>query len=208
MSASVDLRDIQRRPAKYWNADGLPELFMGIVWIVWGASWLFGQSLPRGTAWNVFWMFTPALLTFSGMAAVWATRKLKARVTFPRSGYVAWHEPTRLQRLTTAVVAIVAASVIAALSVTSRVHGAERVAPLVLGVVLSLAFVVASLTQHAPHMLALAGVALMLGLAFVGLELGWQSTNWMLIGLGVATAASGAVRFGLFLKRHPLERHA
>ena len=81
----------------------------------------------------------------------------------------------------------------------------ERVAPAALGVLLSLAFVAASLTQRAPHLLALAGVALMLGLTFGALNAGWHATNWMLIGLGTATFLSGWVRLSIFLKRHPLE---
>jgi hypothetical protein len=77
-----------------------------------------------------------------------------------------------------------------------------------MGVLLGLAFVVASLTQRAPHLLALAAVALMLGLAFGALHEGWQATNWMLIGLGTAMFISGTVRLRSFLKRNPLETHA
>jgi hypothetical protein len=208
MGESFNLSEIERRPARYWNVDGLPELMMGLLWIVWGGSWLFGQSLQRGTLWNIYWMFTPALLALSGVASVWATKKLKARITFPRAGYVEWKEPTRGQRLATAAVAMIVASLLAALIIKARVHSVEQVAPLAFGVLLSLALVVASLTQRTPHMLALAGVALALGLAFAALNLGWESINWMLIGLGIATALSGSIRLGIFLKRHPLEKHA
>jgi hypothetical protein len=208
MGESFNLSEIERRPAKYWNVDGLPELMMGLLWIVWGGSWLFGQSLQRGPFWNIYWMFTPALLTFTGVASIWATKKLKARITFPRAGYVEWNEPTRAQRLAAAAVAVVVAALAAALIMKSRVRGVEQVAPLAFGVLLSLSLVVASLSQRAPHMLALAGVALALGLALAALNLGWESTNWMLIGLGIATALSGSIRLGLFLKRHPLENHA
>lgn len=204
----MDLGEIERRSAKYWNADGLPEVMMGLVWVLWGTAWLVGESLPRGAAWNIYWMFTPAFLALSGMASIWATKKLKARITFPRGGYVAWNGPTRTQRIIAATIAIVTAALVAALVRRARVQGVERVAPAVIGVLLSLGFVVASLTQRTPHMLALAGVALTLGLAFGALNLGWQSINWMLIVLGVATALSGSLRLGMFLKRNPLGNHA
>jgi hypothetical protein len=42
-----DLNDIARRPARYWNIDGLPELMLGLLWIAWGGAWLFGG--PRRT---------------------------------------------------------------------------------------------------------------------------------------------------------------
>jgi hypothetical protein len=208
MSASLDLSEIERRSKKYWNVDGLPELMMGLLWILWGGSWLFGESLPRGAAWNVYWMFTPALLALSGVASIWATKKLKTRITFPRTGYVEWNAPTRGQRLTAAAVAMVTAALLTALIMRARVQGMEHVAPAALGVLLSLAFVVSSLTQRAPHLLALAGVALMLGLAFGALNGGWQSMNWMLVGLGTATFLSGSIRLSIFLKRHPLEKRA
>ena len=204
----MDLGEIERRPAKYWNADGLPEVMMGLVWVLWGTAWLVGESLPRGGAWNTYWMFTPALLALSGVASVWATKKLKARITFPRGGYVEWKEPTRTQRVLAATIAMVTAALLAALVVRARAQGTERVAPAVFGVLLSLGFVVASLTQRAPHMLALAGVALTLGLAFGALDLGWQSMNWMMVALGLATILSGSLRLGMFLKRNPLEHHA
>ena len=208
MSKSLDLSEIERRPTTYWNADGSPELMMGLLWLLWGGSWLFGQSLPHGAAWNVHWMFTPALLALTGVASIWATKKLNTLVTVPRTGYVEWNEPTRGQRLAAAAVAVITAALVAALTIRARTPGMERVAPAALGVLLSLAFVAASLTQKAPHLLALAGVALMLGLAFGALNAGWQATNWMLIGLGAATFLSGAVRLSIFLKRHPLEQPA
>ena len=31
-----DLKEIERRPKQYWNADGLPDLLFGFVWILWG----------------------------------------------------------------------------------------------------------------------------------------------------------------------------
>ena len=204
----IDLGEIQRRPSKYWNADGLPEVTMGLLWILWGSAWIVGDSLPRGAASNIYWTLAPLLLVLTGTAAVWVTKKLKARITFPRAGYVAWHEPTTAQRLTSAAVAAITATFLAALVIRARAQGIERVAPAIFGVVFSLGFVVASLTQQVPHMLALAGVALMLGLAFAGLNLGWQSTNWMLVGLGTATLLSGILRLGIFLKRNPLEHRA
>jgi len=51
-------------------------------------------------------------------------------------------------------------------------------------------------------------VALALGLAFGALDLGWQSMNWMMVVLGLATILSGSLRLGMFLKRNPLGNHA
>jgi hypothetical protein len=198
----LNLDDIARRPQQYWDVDGLPELMMGLLWMLWGGAWLLGERIPHDWRSNVYWMAAPALLVLSSVAAVWATKRLKERLTFPRTGYVDWKEPSRSTRLTTAAVAMVVAMVLAALA-ANREAGMERAAAPMLGVILSLAFVVASIRQRAPHYLALAGVAIALGLAFGALRAGWDSVHWLFAALGAATAALGGVRLALFLKKHP-----
>lgn len=207
MAESLDLRELERRPVKYWNEDGIPELVMGLLWILWGSSWIVGNALPRSPVRTFFWMFTPALLALSGVAAGWLTKRLKARFTFPRAGYVRWKEPTRAHRLLGAAVAIVTASLAAAIILKGRAEGLEPVAAPGLGVILSLGFLVASLTQRAPHLMALGGVALMLGLTFGALSAGWNAMIWMLAAMGVATTLFGALRLRAFLARNPLETH-
>lgn len=205
MTSSSELRNLEGRAAKYWHADGIPELVMGVLWIVWGGTWLIGQRIPRGPAWNTFWMFTPAVLALTGVAAVWITKWLKARITFPRAGYVEWRPPSRVHRLTAAVVALVVAVALVVIVRQSRTEGMAQVAVPGLGVLLSLAFVVASITQKAPHLLALAGVALVLGLSIGAIRAGWDAMNWVFVLLGAATAALGALRLGAFLRRHPAD---
>jgi hypothetical protein len=205
MTESIDLRDLERRSARYWSEDGLPELALGALWILWGAAWLVGNALPRGLLWNLYWIITPAALALSAAAAVWATKRLKARITFPRAGYVAWKAPTGRQRLVAAAVAVAGASAAVVLIQAGRASGVERATAPALGVLLSLGFLVASLTQRVPLLLALAGVALVLGLAAGSLVIGWSGANWMLVGMGAAAIAAGAVRLRRFLARNPIE---
>lgn len=205
MSAeSLDLRELERRPTRYWNEDGLPELIMGLLWIVWGGAWLIGNALPRGGVWNVYWMLAPVFLALSGVAAVRLTRHLKSRLTFPRTGYVRWKEPTKSQRLATAAMAMVTAAAATTLIAKGRAEGLENVAAPGLGVILSLGFLIASVTQRAPHLLALAVVALALGLAGGTLGAGWDAVNWMFVALGAVTAVMGAARFRRFISRNPV----
>lgn len=198
----LNLDEIARRPQRYWDVDGLPELMMGLLWMLWGGAWLLGDTLPRGWRSSAYWSAVPALLALSGVAAVWATKRLKERLTFPRTGYVDWKEPSGSSRVSAAAVAMGTAMVFAAVA-ANRDAGMERVAAPLLGVILSLAFVVASLRQRAPHLLALAGVAIALGLAFGALRAGWESVNWLFVALGAASAALGSLRLVLFLRKNP-----
>jgi len=201
---NIDLAAIGRRPQQYWNADGIPELLMGILWMVWGAAWLIGDRIPRGSVYTAFWLVTPAFLALSGSFVVWGTRALKARITFPRAGYVAWREPSPAARFGVAAIAIVTAALLAAVAVKARKSGAtsQLVTPL-LSAILSLAFVVAAVRQHAPHYLGLAGVAIASGIALGTWRGGWESVNWLFLLIGVASALVGATRLALFLRTHP-----
>lgn len=205
MADTLNLAEAEGRAQRYWTIDGLPEIIMGALWMVWGGAFLVGQLLPRGPVWNMYWMFTPALLALSGVAAVQVTKRLKARITFPRTGYVEWREPSRTHRMTTAGVAMVTAALLVIILARSRAEGMGSTVAPVLGVILSLSFVVASLSQRAPYLLALAGAALVLGLVFGASRTGWDAVNWMFVALGAATAAVGALRLGRFIRTHPLE---
>jgi hypothetical protein len=199
-----NLADLARRPAQYWNIDGLPELMVGVLWMVWGGAWLIGQTVPHDWRWNAYWLIVPPTLALSAVAATWATRRLKERVTFPRAGYVAWNQPDRRTRFLVAATVVVAASALALLVLTNHTRSVEQTMPAVISVILSLSFVAAGLKQRAPHHLGLAAVAVALGLAVGSMKTGWDSMNWLFVALGAACALVGAVRLARFLRAHPI----
>jgi hypothetical protein len=147
----------------------------------------------------------PAVLVCSGVVSNWATKKLKERLTYRRTGWVEMTEPGRGVRLVAAGLAVVSAGGLAAMIVTGKAEGMEHTVTPAIGLVLSLSFVVASVRQKAPHMLALAVVALVLGMSFGMLKLGWGSLSWMFLWLGVAAAVVGGWRLSSYLKAHPAE---
>lgn len=205
MTTPAQLRDIENRPTRYWTIDGIPELIMGLVWILWGSALLVGEAIPKGSAANIYWMVFPAVLVLSGVASNWIVKRLKERLTYPRTGYVEYREPGPAVRVATAAMAVIAAAALAALIVTGRANGVEHSVAPVVGVILSLGFVVVSMRQRAPHYLALAGVAIALGAAFAVLRLGWTALNWLFLWMGIAAALMGAWRLRRYLRQHPAE---
>ena len=202
MTEYPNLTEIEGRPARSWSVDGLQELIMGVLWMMWGGSWLLGQLLPKNWMWGLYWTVVPVLLAFSGFAGNWAVKRLKERITFPRTGYVELKEPSRAVRLGTAAVAIVVSCALAAMIVRSEGKSVEHMITPAVGVILSLSFLVASVKQKAPHYLVLAGVALALGIAFGALRTGWESLNWMFVVLGVIAAISGGIRLSRFVEKY------
>lgn len=43
-----ELKEIERRQLKHWSLDGLPELMVGLGWLVWGVLNLIGATLFIG----------------------------------------------------------------------------------------------------------------------------------------------------------------
>lgn len=205
MTNYPDLAEIEGRPVRSWNIDGLQELMMGVLWIIWGGAFLVGQTLPKNWMSALYWTVVPALLALSGFGGNWVVKRLKERITFPRTGYVELKEASRATRLGTAALAMVIAGVLAMIVVRADGKGGEHMMTAGVGVILSLSFLVASVKQKAPHFLVLAGVALALGIAFGALRMGVESLNWMLLVLGAVVAISGGIRLRRFVEKYGVE---
>ena len=197
----LDLNDIARRPSRYWNLDGLPELMLGLLWMVWGSAWLFGETLPHDWRWNTYWLIVPAMLAALVFGMNWLIRSLKEWITFPRAGYVAWREPDRRTSMAFGAAIVTAAMILAVVVLNTR--PVEMRAPAVLSVILSLAVLAVGVKQRTPRHIALGGVLLVLALAIGNITAGWAAFNWMLLAAGVVCATMGGIRLALFLRAHP-----
>ena len=201
----VDLAELERRPVRSWNVDGLAELVLGVAWMLWGGAWLVGQTLPRDWKWTAYWLLVPPTLALSTAAIGPVTRKLKQRLTFPRTGYVEWNAPRQSSRWVTAAAILISAIALAAVLVsTKRATPLEQRLPPIMGVVLSLAFAALSVRQRAPHLLALAAAGVAVTLSITALVSGWDALSWMFVALGAVCVLLGAARLAFFVRRHPL----
>ena len=90
---SISLNAISQRPLRTINADGIPELVMGIQWLLWSVLIGIPELVPRGEWWRPYWMIVPFVLTASGLAAPWVTKRLKERFSYRRAGYVELRKP-------------------------------------------------------------------------------------------------------------------
>ena len=205
MNPSIDLRDVSRRQFCYCHIDGLAELIMGLLWVLWGGASLFGQTLPHNWVWKVYWLIVSIALSLSGFAGSWATRRLRERITYPRAGYAVLHAPSRRQRAGVAAFIIVIALFCAVVILYSSSLNMDRLAAPGLTVILSLGLVAIAVRDHMPHMFAVAGAAIALGATASSLFVGWEAASWFLVGLGLVCAAVGGFRTRHFLNTHPME---
>ena len=193
-----ELKEIERRTLKYWNVDGLPELLMGSLWVLWGGLWLAGTALPKGPAYVAFWLVVPFVLASSGIFSRWAVQKLKERITYPRAGYVLTKQP----RWVGVIVALASLLALAAL-VFGLVRGSESTLPPLLVAIVSLGLFILAVHESNERLLILAVISLGLGVWVWRTNAGWAGLNWTFLWLGLAALVTGALRLRRFLRENP-----
>ena len=82
-----------RRAARYWNIDGLAELYVGMVWLfvplfIYGGRICPSVAVACALIIGGRWRWMAAIL--GGKRVISA---VKSRVTYPRTGYVACAKP-------------------------------------------------------------------------------------------------------------------
>ncbi|OAN37112.1 hypothetical protein A6A03_05575 [Chloroflexus islandicus] len=89
--------DLSQRTRRYWMIDGLPELLIGSIFLFTGLAQLAPLVAPANIAgWaNLLLPLVLLPLILLGRRILHA---LKMRITYPRTGYVAYHQPPRWQR--------------------------------------------------------------------------------------------------------------
>jgi hypothetical protein len=196
----MELEEIERRSSGYWNIDGLPELVMGALWVVWGGLWLIGTTLPRGSmAFTCFWLVVPPVLACTGFFGDRTLRRLKERITLPRAGYARLKQPPAWAKV---IVALVIALVILAVVFAPVGHTESTLPPLVLALV-SVGMLREGARARNGRLLILAVISLGLGVWVWRTGAGWIGLNWAFLWLGAAALVTGVLRLRRFLRENP-----
>lgn len=90
------LRNLLDRPQHYKNIDGLTELGGSVMCLGLALQVWLRMSTPSDSVWNraSFLVFLALILLIP-----YGTRTLKARITFPRTGFVEYRKPVRAQAI-------------------------------------------------------------------------------------------------------------
>jgi hypothetical protein len=203
MTQHIDFADLSRRPLKHWSMDGIPEITMGSLWILWGGSMLLSDVLPPGDATDSFRTMLPFVLVISALAVNRLTKTLKAKITEPRTGRVVLADPSVAARIATAAIAGIAAAGLVGLIATAKAVAWEHFITSGVAIMIALALVVGAIRTQAPHLLWLAGFALLLGAWMFLTDAGTHGFNWMLLALGSASVVLGTIRLRQFLRQNP-----
>ncbi len=198
-----EIRDLERRTRRYFYEDGFVEIAVGILFLILGGYFFAGVWLPE-TSRIRSWLDSSLVLVI--LAGVFLVRRLvrflKARITYPRTGYVAYKKPPDTPRRR-AVAAVSGGVIAAAFSGLLAVSPSARAwLPALNGLFLALAaFLLARRTEVARFYI-LAAASAIIGLA-VTLG-GYQDIAGISLDcavFGSAVVLSGLIALRLYLRR-------
>jgi hypothetical protein len=202
MQPPVDIDGVTLSAQRHWMEDGLSEIMVGLLFIVMGGGLLVKLVLPR---WVALDLLISALTIVGVLGLTRGFKKLKERITFPRSGYVALPEPTRMRRITVfAMVAVVAIVARVGVAFTPVLSAHVAVVPVVAAVFATL-FLWGGVQYKQTSMLWEALLTLLFAVIstrFTSLS-GVAGVLTLMVMIGTSMAIIGAFRLRSFLKANP-----
>jgi uncharacterized membrane protein HdeD (DUF308 family) len=207
MEPTVDLDEITLRAQRHWIEDGSAELMLGLLMFGQMGVYMTAFALPEGPVMDFVRTFgAQALVLAITLSIVFGFKRLKARITFPRTGYVAIPKPTWKYRFSVWGVFVLIAG---ALSLTElQPSGTERaswIAVPAFALVLGGACIGGGLKYKQPTMLWEGFFTVLLAVyvnLFTSLR-GIDGVAVLMILVGSFMAIMGGFRLRRFLKTNP-----
>jgi len=85
------LLDVEGRVKRYWYSDGIAEISVGAMFLLLGLYFGIQGYFGEGSAVGVILQVSMVVVMIGGiLGANWLVNSLKARLTYPRTGYVAY----------------------------------------------------------------------------------------------------------------------
>jgi len=203
-----DIKRIERRTVRYGFEDGIYEIAFGAFALILGLFFLGSALAPeKSTARFIFDVGLLPVFLVGGWAANKLSRSMKQRLTYPRTGYVAYKRPEKKKRIKKALLAGGSAGLVAALAalfLVSKPAGLDGLSAFS-GLAFALALIFISLRSGlvriavAAVLTAAAGV----GLSFAGWARGLELAAFY-GAMGLLLVLSGLIGLRGYLRRNPL----
>lgn len=197
-----NLQDWAHRPQRYWYVDGLAEIGGGVVilslGILFGISGMLADEKLKGLLTGIG---QPVLIIGLSLLVRWIVARLKERITYPRTGYVAYRRPEPRRRISGILLAILFAAGIGLLVYISRNWLDLQWLPAITGVFAGLLILIIAMRIRLLRFYLLALFTLAVGIATAWLKLTepYDSTLFF-CGLGLGWIFSGAVTLIRYLR--------
>ncbi len=101
---SDSIQETIRRTQRYWYIDGLAEIIVGMLFLLFGGFYLFSYYMPNPVVRGLLLgIGQPALIIGGVFLSRVVVRKLKEWITYPRTGMVVYRKPAQNQRRSKAI---------------------------------------------------------------------------------------------------------
>jgi hypothetical protein len=191
-----------KRTMRYWYVDGLSEIAGGVVVLLLALVFLIGGLMEPGPTTDWFLALgQPAIVLIGAITARRWVGRMKERLTYPRTGYVAYRRPQGRKgfRLIAATIGISVALGVVFGVIANIIQ--PRWIPGISGAVIALLLAYLAYDNGIRRFYIMALYTLFLGLLVVTLQLsGTFSTPLFFCGFGLGWIVSGAVTLRHYLK--------
>lgn len=188
-----------RRPWQYWYQDGLGEIAMGAMFAALGLEFLLESRLPPGPLLTLVSMFGP-LVAVLGMSLL-ARRvvgAVKARLTYPRTGYVAYRKRTGSRLAARLALGLAMGALVGTLAALPTLL---VWIPAIIGLIIGAVHFYGAYRLDLPRFYLLAAASAALGtLVSLGTLGDLPGGAAYFIGIGLADILSGAVTLAAYLR--------
>lgn len=199
----TELREIERRTRRYFYEDGFVEIAVGLLFLILGGYFFASVTLAETSRVRSWLQASLLLVICAGVFLVGRlVRFLKTRITYPRTGYVAYKKRADGPRRRVAAGlsgAVIGASLSALLAISPS---AKAWLPALNGLLLAAAVYLFARRADVPRFHVLAAVSAVIGLAVVlgGFE-DIRGVSLYYAAFGGALILSGLVALRLYLRR-------
>jgi hypothetical protein len=206
MMSVQQVDQVQQRVRRYWFEDGIAELGTGAFFVLLGLYFALQGYLGEGSLMGGILRVSMVLLFILGFYLVRRLiQALKARITYPRTGYVEYRVDEKNAKLRRAIAAVAAAVVAAALVVLYRSVSGVDLVVLVSGA--AVALILMLLPARAGgiqrfYILGALSLALGIVLSLSGLPQAYGLALYDCL-MGIAIMISGGLTLHRYLKENP-----
>jgi hypothetical protein len=166
-----DLKTIQKRTTQYWYSDGLYELAFGTLCLVLALYFLAQELLPKDNLlYPILISSFVIIILGSGFLLARMINIIKTRLTYPRTGYVAYHSKPKRKRWISALLGMCIAFLMSILVVKDLIS--LSMLPVITGLVFALVMLLLGFRTGLARFPLIGLIALLIGGALSLLGIG------------------------------------
>lgn len=201
----VDIEKIEKRTVRSFYEDGLTEIALGFVLLLLGGYFFAQAAVPEHSALgNVLSVLFVLVIVSAGFLVNRVLRFFKRRITYPRTGYVAFKPKDRgpARRIAAAASGMVIAAALVALYNLSPSF--KVLLPGLNGLLLAVVFLLFAVRIGLARIYILAGASALIGVGVSAAGIGDVKGISLYYGLfGAALLLSGLAALVVYLRRYP-----